>query len=208
MKPDHTLLRNTRPLVLASASPRRQEFLRLLGLEFTADPARIDESVRPGESPEDLARRLARDKAAAVARRHPASLVIGADTVVVADDRLLGKPESPAQALEMLTMLQDRVHRVITGLALIDRDRNIEIAEVCATAVRFGHFPRSLLEAYVRTGEPLDKAGAYGIQGIGGFLVKEINGACSTVIGLPVQRLTALLLECGAAVAAVTGSPA
>lgn len=208
MKPDHTLLRNTRPLVLASASPRRQEFLRLLGLEFTVDPARIDESARPGESPEDFARRLARDKAAAVARRHRASLVIGADTVVVADDRLLGKPGSPAQALEMLTMLQDRVHRVITGLALIDRDRNIEIDEVCATAVRFGRFPRSLLEAYVRTGEPLDKAGAYGIQGIGGFLVKEINGGCSTVIGLPVQRLTALLLECGAAVAAVTGSPA
>ncbi len=208
MKSARPLLRNTLPLVLASASPRRQEFLRLLGLEFTVDPARIDESVRPGEGPEDFARRLARDKAAAVAHRHPASLVIGADTVVVADDRLLGKPGSAAQALAMLTMLQDRVHRVITGLALIARDRNIEIDDVQVTAVRFGQFSRSLLEAYVATGEPMDKAGAYGIQGIGGFLVKEINGSCSTVIGLPLERLTALLLECGAAVAAVTGSPA
>ncbi len=189
------LFRNLHPLVLASASPRRQQFLRDLGLDFLVRPAAIDETPLAGETPEEFARRMAEAKAEAVAPGHRQAFVIGADTLVSLDGAILGKPADSRDALAMLTRLQGRTHRVITGLGIRCLDQGLHHATVTVTAVRFATFPTEVLAAYVRTGEPMDKAGAYGIQGRGGFLVQGIEGSCSNVIGLPVNTLVSLLLR-------------
>jgi len=183
------------PLILASASPRRQQFLRGLGLDFSVITADIDEIPLPGESPESFALRMARVKACTVARSNPGRWVIGADTVVTLQDgTILGKPADEEEAMVMLRRLSNATHRVLTGMCLIclDKDRERSLVEV--TDVTFADVPEKILLAYVRTGEPLDKAGAYGIQGLGSFLVESINGSCTNVIGLPVSRLVSLLL--------------
>ena len=195
-----SLLHAICPVILASASPRRQSLLHELGLSFRVTPAHINEKPLPEEEPQQFVRRLAREKAGQVADCYPDAFVIGADTVVILDDMILGKPESPAQALEMLEMLQGRCHRVSTGLALVNRELGHETSVTETTEVLFARFSRQVLAAYVRTGEPMDKAGAYGIQGIGGFMVQRISGSCSNVIGLPVERLVHLLLESNAVV--------
>jgi septum formation protein len=188
---DSPLFKTLQPLVLASGSPRRRRMLAELGLDFTLAVADIAEVAQPGESPADFARRLAGEKAAAVALRHPASWVLAADTVVARSGRILGKPADSEDAAAMLAALSGHWHTVWTGFAL-RRGRDV-LAEVVATEVRFAELSDPLIRAYVATGEPLDKAGAYGIQGRGGLLVREIRGSYSNVVGLPLAEVIAAL---------------
>lgn len=189
---DSPLFKTHQPLILASGSPRRRRMLAELGLDFTLAVADIAEVAQPGESPADFARRLAGEKAAAVAARHPASWVLAADTVVARAGRILGKPADPEDAVAMLTALSGHWHTVWTGFAL--RRGRESLQEVVATEVRFAELTAPLIRAYVATGEPLDKAGAYGIQGRGGLLVKEIRGSYSNVVGLPLAEVIAALI--------------
>lgn len=179
-------------LVLASASPRRRHLLEQLGLRFDVDPAHVDESALPDEAPAAHVERLALEKARSVAARRPEAIVLGGDTVVVLDGVVLGKPGTPAEAAAMLLSLAGREHRVETGVALVAPDGR-EATAVVGADVRFRPFDRAWAEAYVATEEPLDKAGAYGIQGHGAVLVDSIRGDYFAVMGLPVARVVALL---------------
>lgn len=181
-------------LVLASASPRRAEILARLGIEFMVRPPDVTETVRAGELPAVAARRLAIEKAASVVRR-PGELVLAADTIVALDGETLGKPAGQADAVEMLQRLAGRDHHVFTGLALRSDERIRSGVE--RTRVRFRPLARSECEEYVATGEPADKAGAYGIQGRGSALVDGIDGDFFNVMGLPVQLLLRLLEQQG-----------
>jgi septum formation protein len=182
-------------LILASQSPRRAELLSRLGLEFEIRPAEIDESYLGHEMPADHAERLAREKAIAIARVEPEALVIGSDTIVIIDDDVLGKPRDPAEAVRMLRRLADREHQVYTAVAVAYRGRTESALE--AVRVRFRPLDDRECEEYVATGEPLDKAGAYGIQGFGSALVESIDGDYFAVMGLPVVRTLALLRRHG-----------
>ncbi len=183
------------PLVLASASPRRAQLLRMLSLPFHIEPADIDEQYAAGEEPAAHALRLAREKAQHVAARRPAALVIGCDTVVIIDGVVLGKPGDAEEAVAMLLRLQGREHVVATGVA-VSLDGRLASSVECVR-VRFRPFDARLAREYVATGEPMDKAGAYGIQGYGAVLVEKIEGDFFAVMGLPVARLFALLEELG-----------
>jgi septum formation protein len=182
-------------IVLASQSPRRAELIGRLGLEFDTIPADLDESYMPGETPPEHAERLARDKALAVAAAHEDALVVGSDTIVVVDGDVLGKPRDPAQAVEMLVRLAGREHEVCTGVAVVQRGRVESGLE--RVRVRFRALDRRACEEYVATGEPMDKAGAYGIQGFGSALVEGIDGDYFAVMGLPVVRMLALFERFG-----------
>lgn len=181
------------PVVLASASPRRVALLRQVGLEFTvADPG--PDRDWPGRAePRHGVRALALEKARRVAARRAGVLVIGADTVVVARGVRLGKPAGVAEAVEMLRRLQGRTHEVWTGLAVVRGDEQRTAAEV--TKVQFVRLSEPEIAAYVATGEPLDKAGGYGIQGAAAQLVRRVEGDYSNVVGLPLARLRQLLRE-------------
>jgi septum formation protein len=181
-------------LVLASASPRRREILRQLGLEPTVAVADLDEAFRPGEAAFDHVSRLAREKAEAVAAGRRDALVVAGDTVVVAGG-VLGKPADDAEALEMLLSLAGRTHEVLSALALSLAGRTV--STVARTEVRFRAYGEREARAYVRTGEPLDKAGGYGIQGLGAALVEEVRGDYYTVVGFPVASFVTLLEEMG-----------
>jgi len=180
------------PLVLASASPRRRALLEQLGIPLRVDPAHLDENVRAGEAAERYVVRLAREKADAVHARHPNATVLGADTSVVVDGVVLGKPGSEDEALSMLRRLSGRTHEVMTAVAVAGVGARCVTAEVTFTAAT-----DAALRWYVATGEPLDKAGAYAVQGIGGFLVERIEGSHSAVVGLPLVETLALLREAG-----------
>lgn len=183
-------------IVLASQSPRRRELLGKMGLEFTTKAPEIDETALSGLPARQLVEALSREKALWVARQEdPEAIVIGSDTVVVRDGEILGKPASPAQAEEMLASLSGRSHEVCTGVTVCQRDRVVSQVEV--TRVTFRHLTPQEIARYVRTGEPMDKAGAYGIQGLGALLVEGIQGDYSAVVGLPVCRLGRILLDFG-----------
>ena len=182
-------------LVLASRSPRRSQLLSMLGLSFETVPADIDEAYRFGEDPGEHAERLAREKALAVAASRPGALVVGSDTVVLVGGVVLGKPQSAGHAIDMLLRLEGREHTVATGIA-VARDTAVASA-VETVAVRFRAFSRETAAAYVATGEPLDKAGAYGIQGYGAALVERIDGDYFAVMGLPVCRLLQIMASMG-----------
>ena len=182
-------------LVLASQSPRRAELIGRLGLQPEIVPADLDERYLAGETPEGHAERLARDKAQAVAAAHPDALVIGSDTIVVIDGDVLGKPRGAAHAVEMLLRLSGREHEVCTGVAVAHEGRVHSGLE--RVQVRFRMLDQALCEAYVETGEPMDKAGAYGIQGYGSALVESIRGDYFAVMGLPVVRTLELLRRMG-----------
>jgi septum formation protein len=185
-------------LILASASPRRAEILTSLGISFRIVPSAVDESVLPGEIPRVHAERVAREKAEAVALRHPMEWVLAGDTVVGLEDEILGKPRDPEEAVETLLRLQGKVHQVVTALALVRPGIEPEMyTGFQVTSVAFRSFDRDFAEAYVRTGEPMDKAGAYGIQGNGAVLVTGIVGDYSAVVGLSVPLLFRLLEEAG-----------
>jgi septum formation protein len=183
------------PLVLASQSPRRAELIGRLGLEFDVVPADIDESYGEGEMPHDHAERLALEKAQVVAATHPHALVVGSDTIVVVDGAVLGKPRSEAQAVEMLMRLSGREHEVCTGIA-VARGGRVE-SGLERVKVRFRAIDRQACEEYVATGEPMDKAGAYGIQGFGSAIVERIEGDYFAVMGLPVVRMLGLIERFG-----------
>ena len=168
----------------------------MLGLKFTVEPADVSETVVPGETAEPHVERLARDKATAVASRHAGVVALGGDTVVTLDGDILGKPSGPKDAEVMLLRLAGRTHTVASGLALALPSGDV-LSGVTTTDVTFRPFSLEFARAYVATGEPLDKAGAYGIQGLGAALVTEITGDYFAVVGLPVALLLTLLKESG-----------
>jgi nucleoside triphosphate pyrophosphatase len=182
-------------VVLASQSPRRRDLLNLIGIPHTVRPADIDESVLPGERPLDCVERLARSKARRLAANERDAVVIGADTVVVIDDRILNKPESEDEARAMLQRLAGREHVVHTAVCVIYD--SAEVAGVETVAVHFRPLSAAEIDAYIATGEPMDKAGAYGIQGYGATIVERVNGDFFAVMGLPLVRLTRLLSGVG-----------
>jgi len=189
------------PLVLGSGSPRRSELLTRAGIAFEVRPAHVDEVAEIGEEPAALALRLAREKALAAATlvgASPRRLVLGADTIVVIDGAVLGKPTDPEDAVRLLTRLVGREHRVLTAVAVVASDRS-DCAATCVVTSRVTM--RAATEAeirrYVATGEPLDKAGAYAAQGEGRRLIERIDGSETNVIGLPIDETLALLRECG-----------
>ncbi len=184
-------------IVLASASPRRQALLVHLGLNFETDPLNGPEEAPVGPDWRAGARRLALAKARAVAPRHPGALIIAADTFGVRGKRLLGKPASPAEAVSMLSVLSGRWHRVISGFALLDVAGGRERTGAVETRVRLRRLTTAEINGYVATGEPLDKAGAYGIQGLGATLVDCIDGDYFNVVGLPLSALSVALREFG-----------
>ncbi len=183
-------------LVLASASPRRSRLLRELVDEFEIDPADIDERACGDESPSALAGRLARAKAAAVAERHPGRPVLGSDTVVAVDGEALGKPDDVDAARAMLARLSGRDHEVHSAVALIDAAGRWRDATV-TTAVRFAELPPTWIARYVAAGEPMDKAGAYAIQGAAGAWIPAIRGSYTGVVGLPLYETACLLRQAG-----------
>ena len=184
------------PIILASASPRRRRLLGQLGLTCRAVPADIDETALPGETATDHVQRLALEKARVVAADHPDHVVVAGDTVVTLQGAILGKPADDREAVDMLLRLRGLEHRVESGIAVIAPGGR-EAADVVGADVRFRAFDGELAEAYVATGEPLDKAGAYGIQGMGSVLVESIAGDYFAVMGLPVARLVDLLAAVG-----------
>jgi septum formation protein len=186
-------------LVLASASPRRQELLRNAGIAFTVQPADVDETPLPGEPPRECAERLARDKALAVWRLRPQDVVLGADTIVVVDEAILGKPIDAADAARMLRQLSGRVHRVITGVCVVEaagtgENRELRTASE-TTLVTMNQLSDDEIRDYVATGEPMDKAGAYAIQGMASRWIPRIEGDYSNVVGLPVALVYRMLRD-------------
>jgi septum formation protein len=182
-------------IVLASQSPRRRELLERLGIAHEVDPAHVDETPLRGEAPLAYARRVAEAKAGAVATRHPGRAVLGADTVVVLDGAMLGKPASPADAEAMLARLSGRQHTVITAVSLA-REGDLWTRHD-ETRVTFRALGRDMIRDYVATGEPLDKAGSYGLQGRGALLVERIEGDYFGVIGLPLRLVAEVLAAAG-----------
>jgi septum formation protein len=183
-------------IILASASPRRADLLRQIGLPFRIAPSAVDEDEHLASAtagPEELAARLALAKAQAVAREFARGLILGADTVVVCDEAVLGKPRDAAEAQAFLLRLSGRTHHVITGVALVEAGTGrVEVA-TATTAVRMRPFDAAEAAAYVATGEPMDKAGGYAVQGRGALLVAAIEGEYSNVVGLPLVTLAGLL---------------
>ncbi len=184
-------------IVLASASPRRLQLMQEIGLKFEVIPSEVVEGdIRAGR-PEELVMRLAHAKAADVAKRLENAIVIGADTIVVADGRVLGKPVDPDDALKMLGILSGREHQVYSGVAVIDAADGRSLTDYEVTAVRFRQLSEAAIQRYVATGEPMDKAGAYAIQGLGSLLVTGICGDYNCVVGLPLGKLAVMLTEFG-----------
>jgi nucleoside triphosphate pyrophosphatase len=184
-------------LVLASASPRRQELLRNAGIAFSAQPADIDETPLPGESAPECAQRLAREKARVVHSAFPRDYVLGADTIVVLDGAMLGKPQDRDDAVRMLRLLSGRTHEVITGVCLIGPAAHDSTPAISTafevTKVTMGKIPEDEIRDYVATGDSMDKAGGYGIQGIASRWIPGIEGDYCNVMGLPVALVYAML---------------
>ncbi|HEV8631307.1 MAG TPA: Maf family protein [Thermoanaerobaculia bacterium] len=191
-------------LVLASASPRRCELLAGLGLSFTVRPAAVDETPRAGEDPAALVERLAREKAAAVAL--PGELVLAADTEVAIDGGALGKPADATDAARMLALLAGRRHEVVTGVALLDADRGRLAAGVERTQVLFAPLSPREIDWYVSSGEPMDRAGAYAIQGLGALLVRVVEGNYLNVVGLPLPLVYDLCRQLGVDLLSAVGA--
>ncbi len=183
-------------IVLASNSPRRQELLSLTGWIFTSSPANIDETPRVDEQPEAYVTRLAREKALACSAG-TGNLILAADTIVVDDNELLGKPVDPTDARRMLTQLRGHAHRVMTAIALYDRSMEKMEMELCVTAVPMRNYTDDEIERYIESGDPLDKAGAYAIQHQGFHPVEEFHGCFASVMGLPLCHLKRMSARMG-----------
>jgi septum formation protein len=184
---------NRDTIILASASPRRTELMALAGIQFTAVPADICEDVLPGEAPPDHVMRLSREKADAVAATNAGRFFIGADTIVALDGAILGKPADAADAMRMLSGLSGRDHEVITGFTVFDKVSGVHISRSVCTEVTFKTLEEKEIAAYIATGCPMDKAGAYAIQGGAVHFVRSINGSYTNVIGLPMTELYEVL---------------
>lgn len=187
------------PLILASSSPRRRELLRAAGFEFQVTPSTVEEVVQPGESPLEFARRTARDKAMEVAgRAGRGDWVLGADTIVALNGQILGKPADSADAARMLRLLSGAEHEVITGVCLARPPASLIAIQSEVTRVTFRPLAEEEISAYIRSGEPMDKAGAYGVQGLASRFVTHIEGCYFNVVGLPISRVDRMLREHGA----------
>ncbi|MBI2287673.1 MAG: septum formation inhibitor Maf [Chloroflexi bacterium] len=184
-------------IILASASPRRKELLEKVGLKFEVDPSNYEEVGQPGLEPHELARKISLGKAEAVASKHKNAIVIAADTFIVADGKVLGKPHTQKRAREMLAAISGKSHSVITGFSIIDTATNKTVSKSVETKVYIRKLTPAEIDAYVASKEPLDKAGAYAIQGLGVVLVEKIEGDYSNVIGLPLSALAEALKEFG-----------
>ena len=196
-----------RRIVLASASPRRKELLTQIHLTFEVEPSKYAENVKTKLAPEALVRFLSREKAKAIAPKYPDSLIIAADTIGVIHGQVIGKPETPEAARRMLCLLSGKTHVVITGFTILDTGsgrihperthRERMLTRTVKTEVTFRKLTLSEIDAYISSGEPLDKAGAYAIQGRGAVLVKELTGDYYNVMGLPLSALTVALKKFG-----------
>lgn len=187
----------TKEIILASASPRRKELLELTGLQFKVDPGDYKEDMNLKLSPHELARALSLEKAKSVAGKYNNAIIIAADTFVIIRGLLLGKPHTEDEARRMLVLLDDATHLVITGFTILDTDTGKKISRSVETKVTFKNLTEKEIDAYVKTKEPLDKAGAYAIQGLGSILVKRIEGDYFNVIGLPLCPLVECLAGFG-----------
>lgn len=188
---DHPLI------VLASKSPRRRDLLNRAGLTFSVIPSHIDETTVPICSPDDLVRTLAEEKAKQISEKNEASWVIGADTIVLIENTILGKPHSKKEARGMLKHLSGRIHRVMTGYAIRCKSKGRYFSDTVETKVCFKKLTDSEIEWYIHTGEPFGKAGGYAIQGLGMFLVQRISGSYTSVVGLPVCEIIDFLFNEG-----------
>ena len=184
-------------LVLASSSPRRRELLESIGLAFEVIPSHVPEQHRPGEAPEEYVARLSRDKAAAIVGQHPSRWVIAADTTVLIGDQLLEKPVDRADAARMLAAIAGRTHVVYSGVTLHNGESGYRDTRVAESDVRMLALSQEDIEWYVATGEPLDKAGAYAVQGIGAMFIDSIHGSYTNVVGLPLALLFQMLRKAG-----------
>ena len=184
-------------LILASKSPRRSDLFKQAGLTFSIIPSDFDESSVTLSDPESHVKALAKSKASDISRKNPDSWVLGADTIVRIEDRILGKPGSKDEARSMLKQLSGKIHQVITGYCLCCHTKTKFISETVKTDVRFKTLRDTEIEWYIQTGESFDKAGAYAIQGVGAFLVKSINGSYTNVVGLPICEVMELLINEG-----------
>jgi septum formation protein len=180
-------------IILASSSDRRKELLNRLKIKYTSIPSKIDESKFEHEIPEKLVQDLSLAKGSKVAEIVEEALIISADTIVVCEDKILGKPEDEDDAFEMLQLLQNNKHSVYTGLALISADDNMHYLDYDITEVFMRKIDKEEIERYIKTGEPMDKAGSYAIQGKGGIFVEKIIGSYFTVMGLPIHKLSVAL---------------
>ena len=184
-------------LILASSSPRRKYLLEQAGLSFSVVPSSIDEKSVPISSPETYVRVLSEAKADNVSEKYPGKWVIGADTIVLKDETILGKPGSRAEARTMLKQLSGQTHQVFTGYSICCKVKSRKFSETIKTQVLFKNLTDQEIEWYIHTTEPFDKAGAYAIQGLGAFLVKSINGSYTNVVGLPVCEVVEFLIKEG-----------
>ena len=180
------------PLILASSSPRRAGYLRELGFSFRRIVPAVDEKTRRGESPRSYVRRLAESKAGAVSETYPRHWVVGADTTVIVEGKILGKPADDRDARRMLKLLSGRSHQVVSAIALARFQDRILRSAISTTRVFFRKLTPDEIRWYVETGEPMDKAGGYGIQGRGGLLVSRIEGSFSNVVGFPLEKFLEL----------------
>jgi septum formation protein len=187
----------SKKLILASTSPRRKELLSSTGLEYEAIASEYEEDMTLPMEPADLAKYLSRGKAEAVAAIHKNAVIIGADTFVVYHGGILGKPHTPERAKEMLRELSGTVHSVITGFTVIDSDTSSSVSEAIEAKIYFKNLTEKEIDDYIATGETLDKAGAYAIQGLGKSLVEKTEGDYNTIVGLPLDRLLEVLKDFG-----------
>ncbi len=186
-----------RRIVLASASPRRKELLELLGLRFEVEPSNYDEETVSGSEPHEMVRELSLGKARAAAAKHRDAFIIGADTIVVLGNKVMGKPHTASEAKKMLHTLNGKVHAVITGFTILDTETGKVLSRSVETKVHIRKLTPEEIDNYVRTKEPLDKAGGYAIQGLGAVLVERIEGDYFNVVGLPLSALAEGLKEFG-----------
>ncbi|HPC73165.1 MAG TPA: Maf family protein [Syntrophales bacterium] len=191
-------LRQKTELILASASPRREELLSLAGIVFRAIPAEVNEEMAGKESPEEHVLRLSGEKAAAVAALYPDAWVLGADTTVIIDGEILGKPAHREEARAMMRKLSGRTHRVVTGFTLLRATSQHRVSRAVTSDVTFKKLASEEIDWYVATEEPYDKAGGYAVQGRAALFIREIRGSYTNVIGLPVCEVTEALRELGA----------
>jgi septum formation protein len=190
-----SIFRNLEPLILASGSPRRKDLLQSVGLTFEVIESGVEETGCSAGSPDSLVKRWAQEKALAVSRVRPDCWVLGADTIVVLGERIFGKPNGPEEASAMLRDLSGRAHEVVSGLCLAHGGKGVLRVDSVTTRVHFKPLAEAEIAAYIHTGEPMDKAGAYGIQGMGAFLVRSVQGSYTSVVGLPLCETLEWLLH-------------
>jgi septum formation protein len=184
-------------IILASASPRRKELLEKTGLKFEVEPSNHEEALPLGVEPHEFAQKISLEKAKVIAGKHKNAIVIAADTFIVFGNRIMGKPHTDTEARKMLEALNGQSHYVITGFSIVDTDRNMALSRAVETKVSLKKLTPAEIDAYVKSKEPLDKAGAYAIQGLGAVIVERIEGDYYNVMGLPLYALTEALKEFG-----------